>query len=169
LGNDRPYWKDDDHPGHHVEHVTKSLKYPPRDPFLSTWSDNDIRKELAGNGYVYTLDSTKITEMIWDVQAEYDRINKKNPYEREKQFAVELMIPWAAVTKIQHKNKGGEWKDIRMPEQGPSRALNILASYVPGAPTLTWLLLDTNYGSGVGCRTDYLTEPRVDPWVTAAL
>lgn len=46
----------------------------------------------------------------------------------------------------------------------PTRALNILGQYVPGAPTFDWLFLMTNYGSGVECRTDFLIPFKTVSW-----
>jgi len=166
VGYSNPYWVDDDHQKTLFQHVSKLLKYPLRDPFLSTSSDEEIGREFAGSGFVYVLDPSKITEKIWDVQAEYDGAGKTYPHKREKEFAVELMIPWEAVTGIQHKNKAGEWKRIKMPEDEAARSLNILASYIPGHSTMDWVFLDTDFGVKVDCRNDVLTPQRVDPWVT---
>ncbi|KAF2190072.1 ADP-ribosylation, partial [Zopfia rhizophila CBS 207.26] len=93
------------------EHVEGRLKHPSRDPFISTSSDIDVSKGHAGNGYLYTLDSSKIDEKIWDVAEEYEKAGKKYGHSEEKEFAVEHLIPWDAVTKIQ-KKKDGEWKTI---------------------------------------------------------
>ncbi|KAI1078366.1 ADP-ribosylation [Whalleya microplaca] len=96
------------------EHVEGTLKHPSRDPFISTSNDIDVSKGHAGNGYLYTLDSSKITEKIHDVADEYEKAGKKYGHADEKEFSVEHLIPWAAVTKVQ-KKKDGEWKTIKMP------------------------------------------------------
>lgn len=96
------------------EHVEGLLKHPSKDPFISTSDDIDVSKKHAGNGYLYTLDSTKITETIHDVAEEYEKAGKKYSHSDEKEFAVEHLIPWAAVTKIE-KKKDGEWKTVKPP------------------------------------------------------
>jgi hypothetical protein len=35
-----------------------------------------------------------------------------------------------------------------------------------GAPTFDWLFLTTDYGKGVGCRTDFLVPFKTVPWAT---
>lgn len=96
------------------QHVDGSLRHPSRDPFISTTIDIEVAKGHAGTGYLYTLDSSKITGKIYDVKAEYE--NNCTPYGhfKEKEFSVEHMIPWAAVTQVQ-RNKDGEWKTLKMP------------------------------------------------------
>lgn len=96
------------------QHVEGTLKHPSRDPFISTSDDITVSQGHAGNGYLYTLDSTKITEKIHDVAAEYKAAGKTYGHAKEKEFAVEHLIPWDAVTLIQ-KKKDGEWKTIKMP------------------------------------------------------
>ncbi|KHN94779.1 Heat-labile enterotoxin, A chain [Metarhizium album ARSEF 1941] len=96
------------------EHVEGTLKHPSRDPFISTSNDIEVSKKHAGNGYLYTLDSTKIHQKIHDVAAEYAQAKKKYGHADEKEFSVEHLIPWDAVTKVQ-KKKDGEWKTIKMP------------------------------------------------------
>lgn len=96
------------------EHVEGTLKHPSRDPFISTSDSIEVSEKHAGKGYLYTLDSTKISEKIYDVAAEYEQAGKKYGHADEKEFAVVKLIPWAAVTKIQ-KKKDGEWKTIKMP------------------------------------------------------
>ena len=96
------------------EHVEGALKHPSKDPFISTSDDITVSENHAGKGYLYTLDSTKITGKIHDVAAEYEKANKKYGHADEKEFSVEHLIPWAAVTKIQ-KKVDGEWKTIKMP------------------------------------------------------
>ncbi|OTA63979.1 ADP-ribosylation [Hypoxylon sp. EC38] len=96
------------------EHVEGRLKHPSRDPFISTSDDIEVSKRHAGNGYLYTLDSTKITNKIHDVAAEYSHAGLKYGHADEKEFSVEHLIPWAAVTKVEKKNDG-QWKTIKMP------------------------------------------------------
>ncbi|ORY03129.1 hypothetical protein BCR34DRAFT_492642 [Clohesyomyces aquaticus] len=48
----------------------------------------------------------------------------------------------------------------------PTKALNILGQYVPGAKTFDWLFLETDYGHGVECRTDFLIPFKTVPWAT---
>jgi hypothetical protein len=82
------------------EHVEGPLKHPSRDPFISTSNDINVSKKHAGTGYLYTLNSTKITQKIHDVAAEYAKAGRKYGHADEKEFVVEHLIPWAAVTKI---------------------------------------------------------------------
>ncbi len=96
------------------EHVEGALKHPSRDPFISTSDGITVSQNHAGNGFLYTLNSTKITKTIHDVAAEYEKAGKKYGHADEKEFAVEHLIPWAAVTKVQ-KKVDGEWKTIKMP------------------------------------------------------
>ena len=96
------------------EHVEGRLKHPSRDPFISTSDDITVSEDHAGKGYLYTLDSTKITEKIHDVAAEYEKEKKKYGHAKEKEFAVEHLVPWDAVTKIQ-KKVGDEWKTVKPP------------------------------------------------------
>lgn len=98
------------------EHVEGTLKHPSRDPYISTSDDIKVSEKHAGNGYLYTLDSTKITEKVYDVAEEYKKAGKKYGHADEKEFAVEHLIPWTAVTTI-HKKKDGEWKPIKMPSK----------------------------------------------------
>lgn len=97
------------------EHVEGTLKHPSRDPFISTSDDIEVSKKHAGKGYLYFLDSTKIGSKIHDVAAEYKAAGKKYGHADEKEFAVEHLIPWAAVTKVQKKDKDGVWKTLKMP------------------------------------------------------
>ncbi len=97
------------------EHVEGTLKHPMRDPFIATTEDIDFSKEHTPTGYVYTLDSDKIKEKIHDVKEEYDDADKKYGHSKEKEFAVEHLVPWDAVTKVEKKNKDGDWKTIKMP------------------------------------------------------
>ncbi|KAI1861596.1 hypothetical protein JX265_009563 [Neoarthrinium moseri] len=96
------------------QHVETLLKHPSRDPFISTSNDIEAAKDHAKNGYLYTLDSTKITEKIYDVAAEYEKVGKGYGHATEREFAVEHLIPWAAVTKVQ-KESDGQWKTLKMP------------------------------------------------------
>ncbi|XDG08914.1 hypothetical protein ABKA04_008529 [Annulohypoxylon sp. FPYF3050] len=97
------------------QHVSGTLKHPSRDPFISTSTDINVSKDHAGNGYLYFLDSTKITEKIHDVAKEYEDAHQTYPHPREKEFSVEHLIPWDAVTKVQKKDKDGVWKTLKMP------------------------------------------------------
>jgi hypothetical protein len=105
------------------QHVEGTLKHPSRDPFVSTSNDVEVSKGHAGKGYLYFLDSTKITEKIHDVAAEYKAAGKTYGHAKEKEFSVEHLIPWTAVTKIQKKNDKGEWKNIKMPTKRESEIL----------------------------------------------
>ncbi|OAA32572.1 hypothetical protein AAL_00037 [Moelleriella libera RCEF 2490] len=98
------------------EHVSGLLKHPSRDPFISTTPDIEVAKGHAGKGYLYTLDETRITEPKHDVAAEYEKAKKKYPYPKEKEVAVEHLIPWDAVTKVERKIKG-VWKSIPLPKK----------------------------------------------------
>ncbi|KAI9793813.1 MAG: hypothetical protein M1835_006971 [Candelina submexicana] len=96
------------------EHVEGQLKHPSRDPFIATTSDIEFSKKHTPDGYVYTIDSSKIKEKIHDVAEEYKKADRKYGHPEEKEFAVEHEIPWDAVTKVE-KKKDGQWKTIKMP------------------------------------------------------
>ncbi|KAJ5752193.1 Heat-labile enterotoxin A chain [Penicillium odoratum] len=108
------------------EHVEGTLKHPSRDPFISVSTDISVSENHAGNGYLYTLDSTKITEKIYDVAEAYKEAGKTYGHADEKESSVEHLIPWTAVTKVQ-KKKDGEWKTLKMPTK---RAIEFLAEDV---------------------------------------
>ena len=94
----------------HVEEKDKT------DGYVSTSSDIDAAKNIGVAKYVYTLDSTKITEKIHDVAAEYKAANKEYPHPNEKEFAVEREIPWDAVTAIVKKD-GKDWTPVDKPSK----------------------------------------------------
>ncbi|KAI1844936.1 hypothetical protein JX266_008952 [Neoarthrinium moseri] len=96
------------------QHVETLLKHPSRDPFISTTIDLEFAKAHTGNGYLYTLDSTKITEKIYDVAKEYEKVGETYGHAKEKEFAVEHLTPGAAVTTVQKKSDG-KWKTLKMP------------------------------------------------------
>ncbi|KAH8716785.1 hypothetical protein GQ44DRAFT_775917 [Phaeosphaeriaceae sp. PMI808] len=81
------------------------------DPFIATTTDMECG--VFGD-YRYTLDSSKITNKIWDVNAEYKKAGKMNHAEHEMEQAVEFEIPWAAVISVHHK-KGGMFVPMAMP------------------------------------------------------
>ena len=101
------------------EHVEGTLKHPSKDRFISTSSDINAAKEKAGNGYLYTLDSTKISKPIHNVAAEYEAAHKTYGHADEKEFAVEEEIPWDAITQVQKKD-GGVFKTLKMPTKRAS-------------------------------------------------
>ncbi|CAI6332967.1 unnamed protein product [Periconia digitata] len=113
------------------EHVEGTLKHPSRDPYISTSNDIEVSKKHAGNGLLFFIDSSKITEEIFDVAAEYEKAGKKYGHADEKEFAVKKFIPWNAITKIQ-KKKDGEWKTIKMPTASSSDE----PEFVPDPTTL---------------------------------
>lgn len=96
------------------QHVETLLKHPSRDPFISTTVDIAVAQQNAGNGYLYTIDSSKITNNIYDFAAEYEKECKPYGHVNEKESSVEHLIPWTAVTKVQRK-RDGEWKTLKMP------------------------------------------------------
>ncbi|KAL6712089.1 hypothetical protein ACN47E_003132 [Coniothyrium glycines] len=152
------------------EHVEGTLKYPSRDPFISTSDDIDVSKGHAGSGNLYFIDSSKITEEIFDVAAEYEKAKRTYGHADEREFSVKKMIPWEAITKIQKKNKDGEWKNIKMPtaetvegveefeEEKPSKGwalsiamMSMVASHSGWAEiSNTWRFYTTPVGKAVG-------------------
>ncbi|KAI9716214.1 MAG: hypothetical protein M1812_005439 [Candelaria pacifica] len=96
------------------EHVEGTLKHPSKDKFISTSEDINVSKKNNPTGYVYTLDSSKIKEKIHDVAQEYKDANRKYGHSNEKEFAVETLIPWDAVTKIE-KKKDDKWQTVKPP------------------------------------------------------
>lgn len=71
------------------QHISKSLKYPQRDPYVSTSIDYDAAKDqIHGNGYIYHIDTSGIENMIYNVAAEYEAADETYPYSYEKEFAV---------------------------------------------------------------------------------
>ncbi|KAL1887812.1 hypothetical protein Sste5346_009987 [Sporothrix stenoceras] len=90
-----------------IQHVEGTLKYPSRDPYISTSSDiAEARKKAGSKGYVYTIDTTGITSTFVDVAAEYVKINKKYGHADEKEFAAYLTIPWANIVSAQEAKSG---------------------------------------------------------------
>ncbi|KAL2821834.1 hypothetical protein BDW59DRAFT_164016 [Aspergillus cavernicola] len=96
------------------QHVEGTLKHPSKDPFISTSNDIKVSEDHAENGYLYTLDSTKITEKVYDVAVEYEEACRPYGHAKGKEFSAEHLIPWTAVTMVQ-KKKDGEWKTLKMP------------------------------------------------------
>jgi hypothetical protein len=66
---------------------------------------------------------------------------------------------WNGATRADHKSAGAN-------NVQPTKALNILAQYVPLAPTLDWLFLRTDFGHGVECRTDFLIPFSTATWTS---
>ncbi|KAF9875432.1 hypothetical protein CkaCkLH20_07252 [Colletotrichum karsti] len=99
------------------QHVTKSLKRPNKDPFISTSTDPAEAAKQGGNKYLYTINSDEIEENINDVAAMYEAENKVYPYPNEKEFAVEYHIPLQAITKVE-KFVDGQWKSIKLSKRG---------------------------------------------------
>ena len=98
------------------EHVEGTLKKPSRDPFISTTIDHEYAEKHGGGSYLYTIDSSHITTSIHNVAAEYEAAERKYGHANEKEFAVEHLIPWSAVTKVE-KKKDGKWQTIKMPSK----------------------------------------------------
>jgi hypothetical protein len=80
------------------------------DPFVSCSSNMEVSKDFGD--YLYTIDSSKIPNKIWDVNAELD--DPDGMFEEEMEMAVEHVVPWAAVVSVQHK-EGGIFKPIAKP------------------------------------------------------
>ena len=98
------------------QHVEGTLKHPSRDPFIATSLDINFSKKHTPKGWVYTIDSTKITEKVHDVAQEYKDANKKYGHSDEQEMAVEHLIPWDAITKIE-KKKGDNWETVDPPKK----------------------------------------------------
>ena len=94
----------------HVEHRGKT------DGYVSTSSSIDSAKKIPIAKYVYTLESTEISNKIHDVKAEYAAANRPYLHSKEKEFAVEAEIPWDAVTAIE-KKEGEDWTAVGMPSK----------------------------------------------------
>jgi hypothetical protein len=71
---------------------------------------------------------------------------------------------WNGATRADHQSVGAN--NQQPPSTGPTKALNILGQYVPGAPTFDWLFLETDFGHGVECRTDFLIPFKTVPWAS---
>ncbi|GJC79951.1 NAD(+)--arginine ADP-ribosyltransferase Chelt [Colletotrichum liriopes] len=99
------------------EHVTKSLKYPSKDPYISTSIDIEAAKKHGESKYLYHLDRDQIEENIIDVAAAYADEGKTYPYPNEKEFSVEYHIPWEAITKVE-RNVEGQWRAIKFSKRG---------------------------------------------------
>ncbi|KAH8726623.1 hypothetical protein GQ44DRAFT_705260 [Phaeosphaeriaceae sp. PMI808] len=80
------------------------------DPFVSCSIDMEVSKTFGD--YLYTLDSSKITNKIWDVNAVLEDPDEMFNWEKEQ--AVEHFVPWAAVISVQ-KKEGGIFKPINKP------------------------------------------------------
>lgn len=90
-----------------IQHVEGTLKYPSRDPYISTSSDlAEARKKAGSKGFVYTIDTTGITDTFVDVAAEYAKLQKKYGHSDEKEFAAHLFIPWAHIVAAQEAKSG---------------------------------------------------------------
>lgn len=79
----------------------------PNDPFISTSDYSDCQQY---GRYRYTIDPSKISNKIWDVNAEYRKANKPNNMEEEYEQSVEREIPWSAVISVAQWN--GEFFDF---------------------------------------------------------
>ncbi|KAK8115157.1 uncharacterized protein PG998_000291 [Apiospora kogelbergensis] len=98
------------------EHVESQLKHPSRDPFISTTVSRSFAEKHTGKGFLYTLDSAKMGNAeIFNVAEEYKKADRKYGHADEEEFAVKHEIPWAAVTKVEQKNKEGQWKSLVLP------------------------------------------------------
>ncbi|KJR89263.1 uncharacterized protein SPSK_06621 [Sporothrix schenckii 1099-18] len=94
------------------QHVEGTLKYPSRDPYVSTSSDlAQARKKAGKTGYVYTIDTAGITGLFTDVAAAYAAAQKRYGHADEKEFAALGTIPWSHVTSIQD----GKGKAVALP------------------------------------------------------
>lgn len=72
------------------------------DPFIST----SPLMDLSHHGtYRYSVDSSKITNKIWNVAEEYQKAGKKNDYAEEQELSVQNEIPWSAVLAV------AKWSD----------------------------------------------------------
>jgi hypothetical protein len=127
-------WGYDKPEGTLEEHITKSLEHPMHDPFISTSHDVKIAREFAQKphnpnrvGWVYYLDPSKIKEEMHDTAAYWAQIGGTNPYAREQEVAVNHLIPWSAVVKVERVEEG-KAKLVKVPgvgtEAGPSNTGN---------------------------------------------
>ena len=89
-------------------HVGDTLKE--NDPFVSCSTNMEVSKEFGD--YLYFLDSSKITNKIWDVNAVLEDPDEMFNWEMEA--AVEYFVPWAAVVSVEKKD-GDEFKPITKP------------------------------------------------------
>ncbi|CAG5154237.1 uncharacterized protein ALTATR162_LOCUS3526 [Alternaria atra] len=97
------------------EHVEGQPKYPSRDPYIPTSESLSFFKGyVPEKGRIFFIDSSKIIEDIFDVQAEYDKAGLPYGHAVEKEFAVGKSIPWEAITKVLKKNEKGEWVPIKL-------------------------------------------------------
>jgi hypothetical protein len=99
--------------------VTNNFKGGVQDAYISTTTDvNVARDKFSGGKFVYHLDSSKIANK--EIVADYYASEKlKNPYANERETAVKLIIPWAAVVRVEQK-VNGVWKFIKFDESTPA-------------------------------------------------
>jgi hypothetical protein len=95
-----------------------------RDPFISTSHDVRIAREFAQkphnpnpDGWVYYLDPSKINEEMHDTAAYWAQIGGTNTYAREQEVAVNHLIPWSAVVKVERVEEG-KAKLVKVPGVG---------------------------------------------------
>lgn len=81
------------------QHVSKSLKHPIKDYFISTSNDIEVCKLGAATSsvYVYIIDSRKITTKIYDCAKEYTEASSEDnkiryPHTKECEFSVKGII-----------------------------------------------------------------------------
>ncbi|KAH8730015.1 hypothetical protein GQ44DRAFT_768427 [Phaeosphaeriaceae sp. PMI808] len=92
----------------------------PNDPFISTSDYFDCQ---PFGRYRFTIDSSKITHKIWDVNEEYKKAGKKNGKEAEEEQSVERFIPWSAVIAV-HQWTGEFFEPMAMPAKRSAFALD---------------------------------------------
>lgn len=101
------------------EHVTKSLKYPQRDPFVSTTDDYQVAVEqIDNNGYVYYIDTTGLESRFYDCASEYRKAKKKYPYPNEREFSAEGGIPWSSIYQWDKIKNGQAVESTPNPDYG---------------------------------------------------
>ncbi|KAF2647227.1 ADP-ribosylation [Lophiostoma macrostomum CBS 122681] len=88
------------------------------DPFISTSTDIECGQH---GKYRYTIDSSNITQKIWDVNAELTKAGGEDGFAFEMEQAVEFEIPWVAVISVEMKRGGFGWfEPMSMPaKQAP--------------------------------------------------
>ncbi|KAF1822597.1 uncharacterized protein K489DRAFT_370249 [Dissoconium aciculare CBS 342.82] len=101
------------------DHVTNTFKGGIQDAYISTTTDVNVAKEKFKDGkFVYHLDSSKIGDKE-SVAEHYASQKLKNPYADEKEVSAKLIIPWAAVVKVEQK-VNGVWKFIKFDDSAPA-------------------------------------------------
>ncbi|MCJ1386770.1 hypothetical protein MMC17_009896 [Xylographa soralifera] len=90
------------------QHVEGQVKYPMRDPWISTTSDIRVSQHEYPTGYIYYIATSG--QGFLDVAAEYARARRTYGHASEKEMAINCDIPWSSIIKWDVM-KGGKVTD----------------------------------------------------------